>query len=303
MNRKNPPAIRNVGLIAAAILLVTMSMLVASSPAADAPAGPSDALVDAKRRAANDLLRQNKTTEGVALLREVVAIDGKNFKDHLALARAFDKLNSSASALESYRKVLALVPADTKVAEERTARTEADRRVKLLDQQSAKIDLAVDDFGRKLLALEREAESSKSGGSLTRIYRLRAALIQADGKAERGACEVQATAGWTQSRFTVLKGRSYRVVAKGVWRMGNKAGDECTADGVSNGRALNGKPVGCIVAAVEGVRETEQFLAIVSREQSFIAPATGQLMLNTWEDASEKPDNSGSMFVFIEESK
>lgn len=260
----------------------------------------SDAIVEAKRRAANDLIRSNKTADGIALLREVVALDDKNFRDFLALARAHDKLNATADALAAYRKVLALVPVDAKLPEERSARGEAERRVKVLDQQSAKIDAAVEEALRKLIALEKEAETARATSSAERLYRIHAAILQADARPDRGGAEVPATRfEWTNTNFNVQKGKSYHVVCKGMWRLGPRPTDECSADGLPN-REYNGRPLGTIVASISG--GASEFTAL-GRDSTFVAPTTGLLIVNCWEKGEDKKDNSGSIFLLIDEVK
>lgn len=259
----------------------------------------SDAVVEAKRRAANDLIRTNKTADGIALLREVVALDDKNFRDFLALARAHDKLNASAEALTAYRKVLALVPTDSKSPEERAARGEAERRVKVLDQQSAKIDLTVEETLKKIIALEKEAETARATASAERLYRIHAALLQADARPDRGGAEVQASRfDWTVTHFILQKGKSYRVQCKGVWRLSARGDEECTADGLTK-REFNGRPAGCVVASAPGAIE----FATLGRDTTFVSPVDGQLIVTCWEKGDEKKDNSGSIFLLIDEVK
>ena len=52
----------------------------------------SDGVLDAKRKAAAQLLRDGKASDALALLTEVVAVDDKLYSDQLLMARACDKL-------------------------------------------------------------------------------------------------------------------------------------------------------------------------------------------------------------------
>jgi hypothetical protein len=131
----------------------------------------SETLTDAKRRAANELLRANKTADAVLILCEVVAGNGANYRDFLTLARAYDKLGASNEAMTNYRKVVGLVAVDSKSPEERTARLDAERRIELFEQQATKTDGIVDDLFRKVAALEKEAEASQASVLAEGLYR------------------------------------------------------------------------------------------------------------------------------------
>lgn len=79
---------------------------------ASAPAGhAADTLADAKRRAATELLREGRAADAVAMLQEVVRADPTQYKDHLQLARAYDKLNRPADAAEAYHRAVDLLAA------------------------------------------------------------------------------------------------------------------------------------------------------------------------------------------------
>jgi hypothetical protein len=259
----------------------------------------ADAVADAKRRAADQLLREGKSTEAIALLDEVMQADPDQWKDQLAVARAYDKLNKSADAAKFYRKVLHAVSTAT-AAPERAAKIEAERRLKVLDQQTGKIDATVDDMMKKLAALEREAESGKNADAVDRINRLRAALMSADGRDDRGGCEIPANRPeWTRTSFVVKKGESYHVSARGTWHVSPR--DQCGPEGIAT-RKFQGRPVGVIVASIEGTREGEEFTTL-GRDTTFTAPASGLLVVNCWEAAAEKRDNSGSIVLLIETLK
>jgi len=259
------------------------------------PAWGTDAIVEAKRRAANELLRTNRTADGITLLREVIAQDDKNFRDHLALARAYDKLNRSSDAVESYRQVLALIPVSSTNAEERGARSEADRRLKVLDLQPAKVNAFIDETLKKLEVLEKEAESTKNAAATDRIWHLRAGIFQAAGRSGVGGAIVQATAEWQSSGFRVVKGETYRIVAHGTWRMGKGVDTECTGAGLVNLPLREHGPRGLLMATIDFKAPFIQ----VGTGTEFVATADGTLAFIANETFQEKADNSGSIAVII----
>src|SRR5438105_8311054 len=103
----------------------------------------ADAVLDAKRKAAAQLLKDGRPADALALLGEVTAADDTFYADHLLIARAHDKLGHAADALRHYKRVLDLASPNAQSSEERQARQEADKRIKQLDPQGGKIDAAV----------------------------------------------------------------------------------------------------------------------------------------------------------------
>jgi tetratricopeptide (TPR) repeat protein len=278
-------------------IILTISLAVTLLPTARAAA---DAVTDAKRRAAAELMKDGKNVEAIALLEEVVQVDPDQWKDQLSIARTYDKMNKTTEAAKYYRKALRGVSTATAGAPERAAKVEVERRLKVLDQQSGKIDAAVDDVMKKLTSLEREAEAGKNGDALDRINRLRAALMGADGRDDRGGCELPANRPeWTRTGFIVRKGESYHVSARGAWRLGPR--DECGPEGIATRKYL-GRPVGIIMASVESAKEGEEFTTI-GRDTTFVAPATGMLVVTCWEAPADKHDNSGSLALLIEATR
>jgi hypothetical protein len=279
------------------IAVVVVIVLFALAPSLRA----ADALTDAKRRAAGDLIKEGKNVEAIALLEEVLQVDPDQWKDQLTIARAYDKLNKTSEAAKYYRKVLRGVSTASAGAPERAARVEVERRLKVLDQQSAKIDASIDEMMKKLAGLEREAEAGKNADAVDRINRLRAALMSADGRDDRGGCELAANqAAWTRTGFTVRKGETYHVSARGTWHVGPR--EECGPEGIAARKYL-GRPVGIVMASVEGSnKEGEEFTSI-GRDTTFVAPATGMLVVNCWESPADKRDNSGSLILLIEATR
>src|SRR5437016_4623190 len=65
----------------------------------------ADAVLDAKRRAAAQLLHDGKPAEAIALLEEVTKATDTAYADHLLMARASEKLGQTSDALRHYRRV------------------------------------------------------------------------------------------------------------------------------------------------------------------------------------------------------
>ena len=65
------------------VVLFTLPMLMTSDVHA-----ATDALADAKRKAAAQLLREGKTADAISLLKEVTAVDDSSYTDHVFLAHA-----------------------------------------------------------------------------------------------------------------------------------------------------------------------------------------------------------------------
>ena len=184
------------------IILIVLLVITPSVRAADA-------VTDAKRRAASELMRDGKVAEAIALTQEVVKADASNYRDHLLLARAYDKMNKTAEAVVSYRRVLELLgPTD-----DRAVRVEAERRLKVLDLQTAKIQAAEDEFLKKLDALEREAIAAKDVAAVRRIFRLKAGCYKAAGRTDRIGVEVKVAESWQDAGMSLIAGRTYRIRA------------------------------------------------------------------------------------------
>jgi tetratricopeptide (TPR) repeat protein len=258
----------------------------------------ADAVADAKRRAAAEMLRANKPSDAVALLREVVtATGGTDWRDHLALGRCHDKLGAVEEAVGAYQKVVALVPADAKSADERAARAEADRRVKVLDPNAGKVEKAAAEFAKRLDVLDKEFRAAKDVRGQARVVRLRAALTAAgfgEGAGAARGFEVQAAGQWQETGIQLAAGKRYRLRAMGKWRVSPAV--ECDSEGDKT-RARNewGHP-GALLMQTGG----SPAYAAVPAETTFTAPAAMTLTVTMNEGGEQKKDNTGSIYLVVE---
>ncbi|HYE17717.1 MAG TPA: bacterial transcriptional activator domain-containing protein, partial [Tepidisphaeraceae bacterium] len=269
---------------------VALAVLAAPGPAVGAP----DPLLEAKRKAAAELLKDGKTAEAVALLEEVQTADPHDYRDPLALARAYEKLNRNADAVESYRRVLDLTASATGAAD-RNARVEAERRVKVLDAQTQKIQAAEDEFLRKLDTLERDAIAAKDARAVGRVFRLKAGVYRAAGRTDHLGTDVQANQPWQESGLVVRKGATYRVRAVGTTRF---KGAPATPDGTGKPSANTIGPIGLLVGLIEGASGADQ--AKIGSSGQFTADRSGKLLLSLNADAAERKGAEGSVTVLIE---
>jgi tetratricopeptide (TPR) repeat protein len=263
-----------------------------------ASAGPSDAVLDAKRKAAAQLLRDGKVNDAMTILTEVIAADDTLYSDHLLMAHAQEKLGDSAEALAEYRHVLELLSPNPANPDERKARQEADKKVKQADPMAAKIDAAVDDYLRKLDALEREALAGRNMAALGRIFRLRGMTWQAERVKDRAVAEIQAKGDWQPAGLEVRGGQTYHVRAAGTWRVrpgGVGSLIECTAGGPTQNRkpAYSGA-CGQLMGQVDG----KTFA--LGEDKVFTAPTSGPLQLiETENNSADRANNKGSLQVMI----
>jgi len=248
----------------------------------------SDGVTEAKRHAAAELARQGKNTEAIALLNEVLKVEPDNYKDHLALARACDKLNKTPQAVTAYRRVLELA------TEDRPARLEAERRLKVLDALGIKIQTATEDFTKKLDLLERDAIGARDMAAIRRVFALKGALDKAAQRRDRTGVEVSVAEPWKDTGFMIQPGKTYRIRAAGNFQL--HKGVECTADGLPalsrNGEAT----AGILIGKIEG----QQFVPLGSSGR-FSSDRAGHLMLLLYGTMSDKADSSGSVSVLIEQ--
>jgi tetratricopeptide (TPR) repeat protein len=250
----------------------------------------ADGVTDAKRRAAAELIKQGKNADAVALLREVVKVEPDNYHDHLALARAFDKLNKSPEAVAEYHRVLELLSA----SDDRAVRLEAERRLKVLDALGIKIDAAAEEFSRKLDLLEREAIGSRDMAAIRRVFALKGSLCKATGRRDRTGVEVDVAQAWQDTGFTIQPGKTYRIRAAGVFHL--HAGVECTADGLPALSRNGGTPPGILIGKIEG----QAFVSLGSSGR-FSSDRPGHLLLLLYGTMSDKADSSGTVTVLVEQ--
>ena len=282
------------------VLLLSMAMLIFAS--INAPqqvwAASSDAVVDAKRKAAAQLLKDGKFADAISLYNEVVQADPAVFTDHLQLARAHDKLNHSAESIAAYKKVLDLIPITTTNADERAAKSEAERKAKVVavrDTVSGKIETTADEYVKKLDLLEREAISTRNLAALTKIFRLKGSTWVAMGYKDRGYLEVVANLQWQKTNVEVRQGQVYRVRAAGTWTVyaANPAPSDLTANGLGK-KNHTGYISGSLLGQVNG----KQFQ--LGEDATFTAPANGVLELMEEElNHQDRIRNKGSIAVLI----
>jgi tetratricopeptide (TPR) repeat protein len=257
----------------------------------------ADAVLDAKRRAASQLVHDGKLAEALSIMEEVTKIDDTAFADHLLMARAHDKQGQTAEALRQYRRVIELTSPSARDSEERSARQEADKKLKALDPLGSKIDETTEEFYRKLDSLEREAVGARSMLALERVFRMRGMLWQAQKRRDHAFCEVFASGAWQDSGLDVRAGQTYRVRAAGTWRVKGKgeALVECTAAG------MNERPPNYIgrEGQLEAMVGTK---AYILGEDALITPETsGRLQLIENDDGQPfRLKNAGSLQVLIQ---
>jgi tetratricopeptide (TPR) repeat protein len=264
---------------------VILILLLALMPAVRA----ADAVTDAKRRAASELMRDGKVAEAISLTQEVVKADGANYRDHLLLARAYDKMNKGSEAVVSYRRVLELLgPSD-----DRAVRAEVERRLKVLDVQTAKIQAAEDEFLKKLDGLEREAIAAKDLAAVRRIFRLKAGCYKAAERRDRIGVEILQVETWQDGGIIIQAGRTYRVRAAGVFQV--RPGVDCTPDGATAYPEAAQAPLGMLIGKLEGTTFTK-----LGSSGRITAEHTGKLYLMLNGTSADKAGTSGSVTVLVE---
>jgi hypothetical protein len=255
-----------------------------------AATGGAEALTDVKRRAAAELMKEGKVAEAIGLISEVIKAEPENYRDHLLLARAYDRLNKGEMAAESYRRVLELPGGN----EDRAAKAEVDRRLKVLDARTAKVQVAEDEFLKKLDGFEREAVAAKDMGAIYRVFALRGGLWNARGRKEGFGVDLPATAEWLDGGGVVYKGVKYRVRVAGFWTLD---GVRCTADGTDERPATAHGPYGCVAASVIGGPRYERF----TTDSTFVAPATGRLVfISNTATKPERDNSSGRVYLLVQ---
>jgi hypothetical protein len=192
-----------------------------------------------------------------------------------------------------------LLPGAPSALGEKNARQDAEKRLKALDPQAGRIDAAVDEFERKLASLELDAVAARSMPALERLFRLRGALWNADGRKDRAFFEVFASGVWQETSLTVVAHKTYRVRAAGVWQFkGLNPGTllESTANG-SDKRPANGYGrQGQLIGQAGGKFYT------LGESATFTPEVGGKLllMLNEEGGAPDHVNNKGSVQVLIE---
>ena len=190
-----------------------------------------------------------------------------------------------------------LLPGAPAGAEERSARQEAEKKVKLMDPVGPKIEQAVEEFLRKLDALEREAVAARSLSAMEQIFRQRGHAWVAAKAKDRGYAEVRADGAWQDGGIDVIANRTYHVRAAGGWRVLGASGDqhvECTAAG-TQARAGNGYGrMGQLMGQVGGKQYP------LGEDAEFTPTTAGRLTLIENEDDSKaRQHNTGVIQVLV----
>ncbi|MDB5321802.1 MAG: hypothetical protein JWN40_3433 [Phycisphaerales bacterium] len=266
---------------------IVLVMLLVLAPSVRA----ADAVTEAKRRAAADLMKEGKNVEAIALLSEVIKADGENYKDHLMMGRAYDKLNKPQEATESYHRVLELLPP----GEDRAARAEVDRRLKVIDGQTQKIQAVEEEFLKKLDGLERESLAAHDSRAVERIWRIKGGIWSAQGRKDAGCWEVRAASEWHDTGMTLTQGQRYRIRAVGSWNI--TPGFTCSADGVADRPSGGAGAYGSLIAKVDTAPEA----VAVGSNGTIVPTSTGKLMfISSMPTRADREKNSGSVFVQIQ---
>jgi tetratricopeptide (TPR) repeat protein len=267
-------------------VILSVLLVVLATPAARA----ADAVTEAKRRAASELMRDGKLAEAVALTQEVVKADPANYRDHLLLGRAYDKLNKSSEAVASYRRVLELLGPN----DDRAVRAEVERRLKVLDVQTAKIQALEEEFFKKLDALEREAIAAKDTPAVRRVFRLKSGIYKASERRDRVGVEINAAESWQDGGIILQAGRTYRIRAVGVYQI--HAGVDCTPDGTKAYPETAHGVAGMLVGKLDGTAVSQ-----LGSSGRMTPDRTGRLYLLLNTTMPDKADSSGSVTVLVEQ--
>jgi len=190
-----------------------------------------NALADAKRKLAAQMISRGDFDQAVALLNEVIGQDKNHYQDHFALAQAYDKLHQPDKALVQYKIVLDLTVDGRGNRDVAKARAAALKRTKVANPLIDKLDLAADEFSKKVDGLEKQAIQQQDMAALETIWRYKAALWKAENKSDRVGVEVFANKGdYQDAGMDLLPGYKYHIVAAGKWTVLSNV--ECTADGI-----------------------------------------------------------------------
>ncbi len=280
-------------------LLATGMVLLTLMVCSNKSSASSDAVLDAKRKAAAQFLREGKANECLALLAEVVASDDTVYSDHLLMAHANERLGHPADALPHYRRVLDLLPVASTNRDERAAYQEAERKIKQGDQLSGKLDAIAEEYQKKLDGVEREAVAARNMAALERIFRMRGLAWNADRLKGRVFVEVLANGAWQPTELELKEKQTYHIRAAGSWRIqGETSKDpqiECTANGTSKRKSDQSQFLIGQLAGRVGAK-----LFPLGEDFTFVAPASGPLQLIEYDlGDAYRTHNRGSVQVLI----
>lgn len=248
-----------------------------------------DSLIDAKRQMISELMRKDEFDQAAAMSRDLLATDPTHYQDHLALAHSYEKLGKEPEAIAEYQAVRDLLPPTAQNNEQRSARAEADRRIRLLDPTSEKLRVLLSDLNVKLESLEREAHDSHNEMGVAQIKQVQAQLASCTAFRTHALLPVSARANWVDTGLDVVAGEKYQIIATGIWK--SSPTTPCDADGIPHlmtGNFAQGALIGSVGSAVP---------FLLGKKTIFVAPASGRLLLGMNDD--DKADNSGSVQVYI----
>ncbi len=257
----------------------------------------SDTTLEAKRKAGALAIRAGNLQEALVFLNEVSASSEATCHDQISLARVLEKLNRPRDAAETYRKVLEMTFETARDPDEKAARGEAERRLRVLDPLWDKVRQARDRFFKDLDALEREAEAARNDVAAEQLCRLRGAVLRAENNPSFAALLLPATANnYYPTGYKMYAGQTYRIRAAGTWRMNQGPEGESTADGnpkvrSSDGVFRQGQLLGVLNTTLPGLQ--------LGADVEFVAPSTAILGLGHYE-SGPATDNSGLLRVYIE---
>lgn len=250
MSMIEPPTRRHVWLRRGTLLFAGFCLLLATSRPLHAAAND---LADAKRKAAAQLLKDGKPTEAAALIKEVIAANAGDYRDHVLLARAYEKSTRVDDAIAEWRKVQELLPSAGGDEEQRVARNDAEKRIHALDPGAAKLGAALEDVSRKLASLEHDPDLFKNPTTAERFLRLMVAIDNGQGEKDHVVVEVAAPINWNDTGVVVQAGYTYHIRAFGTWRcVANKAETECDAGGLKTVPADQFGPIGGLLGRMAG---------------------------------------------------
>jgi tetratricopeptide (TPR) repeat protein len=270
------------------LILAMLAVTVSVAPFS----GASDALLDAKRDAAAKLLKDGKSAEAQKLYEEVVAQDAGTWSDHYALAKLYDKSGDTAKAVEAYRTVKTLLSSNARTGAERSALSDSEKRLDVLDQLSGEIEAATKEFFKALDKIDKDAAKIKDKGAADRTFQLRAAILAAEPRNGWAAFQVPPNR-YVDTGYMLEAGKTYTIEARGKWTV--EAGVSCSPAGRTDIPPNASGRVGGLVALVsEG--GNAQF---VGEATTFKASANAQLRLVVNEPSDRWSDNRGFIWAIV----
>jgi hypothetical protein len=190
--------------------------------------------------------------------------------------------------------VAQLVPSPA-TADERSARQECDKRLKVLDAQIAKIRALEEDALKRLNVLEREAIAARDEPALRRVFRFKGGIYASRRDTRAAGFEIRGSEGYVSSGVVVEPGRIYRIRAIGRVRLTPAV--ECTADGTDAVKPIGETPAGMLLATNPGFPDHFR----IGVNCRFEPKRKGELHFLIMDGGLERLDNTGGFTVLIEE--